>query len=194
MRTMALSLAVAGFLSLDPGMVSAQSSTATPTPRRFWAAVGVSGGEAALTCQFCTGRTKTSYAGVLSFGTRVRPRMLVGVEAQAWRHANHDVTRRVYAAMPIAQFYPFARVPLHFKTGLGVAQFVSSDGEDVLETTAVSAMVGAGYEIRMTANYVLVPYMSYLGGAGGAMRLNEELVTRSSGVSLFQYGFAIALR
>jgi hypothetical protein len=194
MRTFVLSLAAAGLMTVGADALSAQGSTASPTNRRFWAAIGVSGGEAALTCGFCTGRTQTSFAGMLAFGTTYRRRSLIGIEAQGWRYANDGVTRRVYAAMPIAQFYPIAKTTLFFKTGLGLAQFVSSDGEAALEATAVSGMLGGGFEVRLTPNYVLVPYLSYLGGAGGTMRLDDERVTRSAGVSLFQYGVSIALR
>jgi hypothetical protein len=194
MRTIVLSLAVAGLMSLSADGLSAQGTAQAPSTRRFWAALGVSGGEAALTCEFCTGRTQTSFAGMLAVGTTYRRRTLIGLEGQAWRYANDGVTRRVYAAMPIAQFYPVARTTLFFKTGLGFAQFVASDGEESLEATAVAGMVGGGFEVRLTPNYVLIPNLSYLGGAGGTMRLDDERVTGSAGVSLFQYGVAIALR
>jgi hypothetical protein len=194
MRTTVLSLAVAGLVTLGAETLSAQGATTAPTTRRFWATLGVSGGEAALTCGFCTGRTQTSFAGMLAVGTTYRRRTLVGLEAQGWRYANDGVTRRVYAAMPVAQFYPVARTTLFFKTGLGLAQFVSSDGEETLKATAVSGMIGGGFEVRLTPNYILVPYLSYVGGAGGTMRLDEDRVTGSAGVSLFQYGVAIALR
>ena len=161
--------------------------------RQFWGSVGLSEGRAALTCGFCTERMRSSYAGTLAFGVRVRGRTLLGVELQGWRYANHDATQRVYAAAPVGYLYPWRR-PVYVKAGLGVASFASTDGEDRLSNTSLAGVVGAGFDVRLTPNYVLTPYLSFLNGAGGTMRLNDETVTKASGVRLLQYGVAVALR
>jgi len=166
----------------------------TADGRVFWGSLGMSVGRAALTCRFCTEEARSSYAGALAFGMRVRGRTRVGLELQGWRYANTQATRRVYAAAPVVQVYPWRQQPVFIKVGFGAASFSSSDGEDRLSNTSFAAIVGGGVEIPVTPNYVLTPYITFLTGAGGSLRLNDDLVTHASGVTLLQYGLAIALR
>lgn len=171
----------------------AQLQQSEKGPRQFWGAIGLSGGQAALTCHFCTAQLRTSYAGLLSFGMRVHGRTLVGFELQGWRYDNSETTQRVYAGGPVIQFYPWS-APIFFKAGLGAASFASYNGDDKLSNLSMAGHIGTGIDIRMTPKYVLSPYLSALNGVEGSMRLNDQMVTRSSGVVLLQYGLAISLR
>jgi hypothetical protein len=159
----------------------------------FWGSIGFGGGKAALTCHFCSGRRRSSYSGALAFGARLRGRALVGIEIQGWRYSNSETTERVLAATPVIQFYPWSQ-PVFVKAGLGAASFNSWDDTDRLSHSSVAGTVGAGFDWRFSPRYVLTPYVSALNGVDGSMRLNRDLVTRTSGVLLFQYGVAIAFR
>lgn len=197
MRPHALSTALAALLLL---VVSARDSaaqvrrTSAPEGRRVSATFGLSSGAAALTCQFCSGEMKGSFAGMLGVETALRPAVRLGLELQWWRYSGGGATRSVIAGAPVVHFHPFRSRRLFVKTGLGLARFSATSSEEELHTGVIAAVVGAGYDFRLTPRYVLVPYVSWLTGGSGTMRLNGEAVTPRSGVSLLQYGFAIALR
>jgi hypothetical protein len=78
------------------------------------------------------------------------------------------------------------------KLGLGVSRFAASSDEEELRTTAMSGVIGAGYEFRLSNRTALVPYVSWLSGQRGSMRLNGAQVTPFGGVSLLQYGLALS--
>lgn len=176
-----------------PGRVQTRRPP-TPEVRRVSATFGLSGGSAALTCQFCSGEMKGSFAGMLGVETALRPAVRLGLELQWWRYSGGGATRSVIAGAPVVHFHPLRSRRLFFKTGLGLARFAATSAEEELHTGVIAAVVGAGYDFRLTPQYVLVPYVSWLTGGSGTMRLNGEVVTPRSGVSLLQYGFAIALR
>ena len=75
-----------------------------------------------------------------------------------------------------------------------MGRFSASSDEEELRTTAISGVLGVGYEFRLSNRNVLVPYVSWLSGSGGDMRLNGALVTPFGGLSLLQYGLALSKR
>lgn len=196
MRSHALLIALAALLLAVSARDSAAQGRrgAAPAPRRVSATFGVSGGSAALTCQFCSGEMKGSFAGMLGVETAVRPTVRLGLELQWWRYSGGGATRSVIAGAPVVHFHPFSSRRFFLKTGLGLARFTATSSEEELYTGVIAAIAGAGYDFRLTPRYVLVPYVSWLTGGSGTMRLNGAAVTPRSGVSLLQYGFAIALR
>ncbi|HSA54587.1 MAG TPA: hypothetical protein VLE53_02735 [Gemmatimonadaceae bacterium] len=198
MRSHPVLAALAALLPLLP--LSARDAAAqarrapAPAGRQVSATFGLSGGSAALTCPFCTGEMKGSFAGTMGVETTVRPAVRLGLELQWWRYSGGGATRSVIGGAPVVHFHPFRSRRLFLKTGLGLARFAATSSEEELHTGVIAAVVGAGYDIRLTPQYVLVPYLSWLTGGSGTMRLNGEAVTPRSGVSLVQYGVAIALR
>ena len=173
------------------GAASAQS---TGSSRRNSYTIGISKGAGALTCPFCTNEGKGGIAGMLGMETTWRPGVRLGVEADWWMHSGGGSSRSVLAAVPVTHLYLDSNSPLFFKLGVGIARFTASSDEEELRTTAVSGILGAGYEFRLSGRNVLVPYVSLLSGSGGTMRLNGSQVTPLGGVSLIQYGIALSRR
>jgi hypothetical protein len=91
-------------------------------------------------------------------------------------------------------FFPWSPRRVFLKTGLGLARYAASSAEEELHTTTFAFLLGTGVEARLSPKYVLIPYLSWIKGGGGTMRLNGEQVTGQSGLSLLQYGVAFALR
>lgn len=162
--------------------------------RRVLATFGLSSGAAALTCAFCQDDDKGSIAGLIGFETRVRPDMLAGVEVHWYRHTGGGITRSVLALVPAAHVYPLARRPVFLKVGIGLARFAVSAEDEELHTAVVAGLIGTGVDFRISPAYVLTPYVTWLSGSGGTMRLNGAPVTSHAGLTLRQYGLAIALR
>jgi hypothetical protein len=155
---------------------------------------GVSKGSGALTCTFCSGEGKGGIAGMFGIETPLRRTMRMGIEADWWMHSGDGSSRSVLAAIPVIHFYKSPNSPLFFKVGLGLGRYSASSETEELRTTALSGVVGAGYEFRLSNRNVLIPYVSWVSGAGGDMRLNGALVTPQGGLSLVQYGLAFSKR
>jgi hypothetical protein len=173
------------------GLAEAQQPASS---RRTSFTLGLSKGSGALTCAFCSGEGKGGIAGMLSIETPFRRTMRAGIEADWWMHSGGGSSRSVFAAIPVVHFYKSAGSPLFFKVGLGLGRYTASSDEEELRTTALSGVIGAGWEFRLSNRNVLIPYASWVSGAGGDMRLNGALVTPQGGLSLLQFGLAFSKR
>ena len=190
MRLATLLLAACATLATASVAVAQRPATA----RRLSTTIGVSKGAGALTCPFCSGEGKGGLAGVVGVELPFRTGLRFGLEGEWWLHSGGGSTRSVLAAVPVVHFYPAASGPLFFKLGLGVARFSASSDEEELRSTSLSGLVGVGYEFRLSSRSALIPYVSWLNGNRGTMRLNGALVTDLGGVSLLQYGLALSKR
>ena len=162
--------------------------------RRTSFTIGVSKGAGALTCNFCSSEGKGGIAGMISIEAPFRRSMRWGFEADWWMHSGRGARRSVLAAMPVFHMYVSPSSPLFVKAGLGIGRFTASSEEEELRTTALSGVVGVGYEFRLSNRNALVPYVSWVSGSGGDMRLNGARVTPYGGLSLMQYGLAFSKR
>lgn len=178
-------------LVMFAGVASAQSASSA---KRVSYTIGISKGAGALTCPFCTNEGKGGIAGMVGMETTWRPGIRLGLEADWWMHSGGGSSRTVLAAAPVTHLYLNRNSPFFFKLGVGIARFTASSDEEELRTTAMSAVVGVGYEFRLSGRNVLVPYVSMVNGSGGTMRLNGSQVTPLGGVSLIQYGVALSRR
>ena len=166
-----------------------------PSPRTSYT-LGLSKGSGALTCTFCSGESKGGVAGMLGIETPFRGgrAIRIGIEADWWMHSGGGASRSVLAAIPVFHFHTSPSSPMFLKVGLGVGRFAISSDEEELRTTALSGVIGVGYEFRLANRNALIPYVSWVSGTGGDMRLNGTLVTPHGGLSLLQYGLAISKR
>jgi hypothetical protein len=178
-------------LAMNVDIAAAQTSS--PTKRMSYT-IGISKGSGALTCPFCTNDGKGGIAGMVGMETTWRPGIRLGLEADWWMHSGGGSSRSVLAAAPVTHLYLNRNSPIFLKVGVGIARFTASSDEEELRTTAMSAVIGAGYEFRLSGRNVLIPYVSFISGSGGTMRLNGSQVTPLGGVSLLQYGFALSRR
>ena len=165
-----------------------------PAGRRTSFTIGISKGAGALTCTFCSDEGKGGVAGMIGIETPFRRGIRLGFEADWWMHSGGGSRRSVLAAMPVFHLYPSPSSPVVFKAGLGVGRFTASSDEEELRTTALSGVIGVGYEFRLNNRSVLMPYLSWVSGTGGDMRLNGARVTPYGGLSLVQYGLALSKR
>lgn len=173
-------------------ILAARAEAQQPARRSF--TVGVSKGAGALTCTFCSGEGKGGLAGMFGVEQPFRRSIRLGLEVDWWMHSGGGASRSVIAAMPVFHFYAAPTSPFFFKLGLGLGRYAASSEEEELRTTALSGVIGAGYEFRLSNRNALVPYVSWVSGAGGDMRLNGALVTPYGGLSLMQYGIAFSKR
>lgn len=190
MRPPVLALLVALFIV--PSRASAQASTAFS--RGPATTIGLSKGAGALTCPFCTGDGEGGISGMIGADTRFRRGIRAAIEADWWMNSSNGASRSVLAVIPALHLYPRPSGALFFKVGLGLGRFSASSDEEELRTTALTALAGVGWEIRLSERSSVVPFASWLSGSGGTMRLNGARVTSFSGLTLLQYGLAWARR
>ena len=174
-------------------IVSSADAQRTATQRTSFT-IGVSKGAAALTCAFCSDEGKGGLAGMVGVEKPFRRAIKLGFEADWWFHSGGGSSRSVLAAMPVFHLYLSPESRMFLKAGLGVGRFAASSEEEELRATALSGVVGVGYEFRLANRSALVPYVSWVRGTGGDMRLNGALVTPYGGLSLLQYGIALSKR
>ena len=186
------SLAIVSFaLVTFAGESDAQQKTRA---QRVSTTVGISKGAGALTCPFCTNEGKGGLAGFIGVEKSMRPGLRIGLEADWWVHSGGGASRSVLAAVPVAHLFPKPDGAFFIKLGVGIARYSASSDEEELRTTAVAGVLGVGHEIRISDRNVVIPYVSYLSGHGGTMRLNGAQVTPLGGMSLLQYGLALSRR
>ena len=190
MRLATVVLSACALIS-SAGLLEAQQPAAG---RRTSFTLGVSKGAGALTCTFCSDEGKGGIAGMVGIETPFRRAIRLGFEADWWMHSGGGSSRSVLAAMPVFHLYPWPTSAVFFKAGLGVGRYAASSDEEELRTTALSGVVGIGYDIRLSNRNALVPYVSWVRGTGGDMRLNGAHVTPYGGLSLLQYGLAFSKR
>jgi hypothetical protein len=190
MRSVVLICALGALLPVTRETGAQQPGSA----RRLSYSVGVSKGTGALTCGFCTGDGKGGLAGMIGVETPFRPAVRLGLEADWWVHSSGGATRSVLAVLPVMHVQRSASSPLFVKFGLGAGRFSATSDEEELRTTALSAIIGAGYQFRLASRNALVPYVSWISGGRGTMRLNGARVGSFGGLSLLQYGLAFSKR
>jgi hypothetical protein len=185
-RNVVLALVLAGTQSAaqSPGQVD----------RRLSTTFGLSKGAGALTCSFCTGEGKGGFAGMLGVESTWRRGVRLGLELDWWMHRSAGASRSVAAAAGVVHLYPAPGGPFFLKVGMGLGRFSIGSDEEELYATSRIGTVGLGYDIRVSGRTMVVPYVSRLSGGGGTMRLNGEVVTPRSGLSLLQYGIAVSRR
>ena len=185
------------FLTVLSILASARDAAAqrqASPPSRVYTTVGLSKGAGALTCQFCTGEGKGGVAGFVGIQKTMAVGVHLGAEADWWMHSGGGSTRSVVAIAPVAHLYLTKSSPVFIKLGVGIARFTASSDEEELRTTTIAGVTGAGYEFRLANHFVVIPYLSWVGGQTGTMRLNGAEVTNLGGVSLLQYGVALSKR
>lgn len=178
---------------LAPVRDAAAQRRADP-PSRVYTTLGLSKGAGALTCPFCSGEGKGGVAGFVGIQKTMAPSVHLGGEAEWWIHSGGGATRSVLAVAPVAHLYLSKTSPMFIKLGIGVARFTASSDEEELRTTTIAGVTGTGYEFRLANHFVVIPYLSWMGGQTGTMRLNGAEVTNLGGVSLLQYGVAFSKR
>jgi hypothetical protein len=187
-------LAVVAALLGVHATAAAQGTQREPAPPDITFSAGLGKGSAALVCGFCAGGGQGSYSGMLGAQRPLRRGTRLGLEIGWWMHASGGATRSVIGAVPVVHLIPSGDGPFFMKVGVGAARFIANSEDEELATTAPAGLLGLGYELRVSSRYAVVPYVTWLRGNGGDMRLNGALVTARGGLSLLQYGLAIAGR
>ena len=158
-------------------------------PRQgFWFGVGLGAGIDAVSCDICEGGGDPGLSGYAKFGGTLSQSLLLGVEANGWRHGVENANEYLGAVSMVLYWYPNASGGLYVKGGGGVVGLLVKDDDDSITSTAFGPHVGVGYELRFLPNVSLVPFLNAIVAPSGTLRFNGDEAVDSVGLGLFQAG------
>lgn len=153
-----------------------------PAPGRnarqgFWIGFGFGPGSVGFDCASCGSDRTTGGSGYLRLGGTISQSFLLGFEANGWAKSEGGVDDVVATGFLMAHWYPSRNGALYIKFGIGGMSWVSEDATDELAATAGAAIIGVGYEIRLTRNMSLTPFLNSMASGNAEFELNGQPVT-----------------
>jgi hypothetical protein len=159
------------------GRFAPAQATGRPNTRQgFWIGFGLGDGSAQRDCTYLCGSDRISGAsGYVRAGGTLTPKVLLGGEANVWRHGDFG-SDFVGAALLVVMWYPSPTGASYLKVGLGGMRYSRSRptaDHTGLSATAPTASLGVGYEVRVGRGVSLVPWVEVL--ATPAVALHYQL-------------------
>jgi hypothetical protein len=174
----------------------AAAQSAASQHQGFTVSFGLGAGSADFSYQNVSGDRVAGPSGYLRLGGAVTPSLIIAGETHGWTRSEGSVTSRVGYLMAVAQWYPQATGGFHLLGGLGMGMIAEEDTDpsfpSELESVGGALQLGIGYDVRMSRNFSLTPYVNFLGMGGGEPKINGSGVggTLSSNVVQFGLGFS----
>jgi hypothetical protein len=162
----------------------------------FTVSFGLGAGSAAASYEGNTTERMTGPSGYLRLGGAVSPSLVVAGETHGWTYNDGTLTSRVGYLMAVAQWYPQASGGFHLLGGIGLGVTSEEDTDPLFDYDLTSVggalQIGLGYDLRMTRNFSLTPYVNALATGGGEPKLNGvgQGGTLSANVIQFGLGFS----
>lgn len=133
-------------------------------------------------------------------GGHVRPRLLIGAEANLWKKTRDStpdapVDETLWAFSAVSHWYPSARRPFYWKVGAGGVSYRLEDDTDVITATALGVQLGVGYEFPLASRWSFSPFASaFIASWGGGVKFNGAEMDQDLSATLVQVGFALQRR
>ena len=167
-----------------PGLVEVKEGSR----RGFWLGIGVGAGGESNDVVPGTGYSDLFYQPTFSLGAggTIGQNLRLGGEVIAWVNEEVDAVESLSSVLLVARFYPLKQAGLYLKGGVGLGRnAVDFDDGFNLGDTGLAALVGAGYELRVSRHLYLNPAVDFVahtydGRAGGSYR--ERLINFGLGV------------
>ena len=181
--------AVIAFALVAPAVVAAQR---LQTREGFWISFGPGGGSASFDCRDCNPFPDelkgAGYTFHVRLGGSVSPRLLLGGEIDAWSKSDGGIDSFSGITAGAAYYYPSAAGGLFLKGGIGFTVTGSDDGVDELSSTGFGVILGAGYDVRVAANFSITPVLNLTYGGFGDYKLNSTSVAENFRQTLIEIG------
>ena len=132
----------------------------TNTRDGLWISGGL--GYGSLGCDGC-GSREGAISGNFAIGGTISPRFLLGVGTAGWTKSEQDARLTVAEIDARIRFYPQTRGNFFLTGGIGAGSVTGSFGTLSNTETGFGAIVGMGYDIRVTRNYSVTPYWNAYG-------------------------------
>lgn len=162
----------------------------------FTISFGLGAGSAAASYEGNTSDRISGPSGYLRIGGAVSPRLVIAGETQGLTHKEGSLTSHFGSLMAVAQWYPQAAGGFYLSGGLGLGLISENDSDPLFDYELVSvgaaAQVGLGYDVRMTRNFSLTPYVNFLGIGGGKPRFNGVSQSGTLSANSVQFGLGFS--
>ena len=175
---------------------SALAQGAPAARQGFTVSFGLGAGSAAFSYEGSTSDRISGPSGYLRLGGAITPSLILAGETHGWSHTEGSVTSRVGYLMAVAQWYPQASGGFHVEGGLGAGLLSEKDTDATLgyelQSVGVAAQLGLGYDVRMSRNFSLTPYVNFLGMGGGEPKLDGTGLGGSLSANVVQFGLGFS--
>jgi hypothetical protein len=170
----ALGLVIAALSHIPLATASAQAQDGNKHERRgFWISVG--GGGGSFGCDDCSGSRESGGTGQIALGGTLSQRLQLGVSSNAWVKTVEGVTITMSSLTALAKFYPSATGGFFLSGGLGVGRLELKEGSVSVSEDGTAAILGIGYDIRVTKNFSITPFLNGVGASfdGNGANFNQ---------------------
>jgi len=158
----------------------------------FTVSLGLGAGSAGFSYEGTTTDRLAGPSGYLRLGGAVTPTLVIAGESHGWTRSEGSVTSRVGYLMAVAQWYPQMTGGFHLLGGIGVGMVDEEDTDATLgyelESVGGALQLGMGYDLRISRNFSLTPYVNFLGLGGGEPKFNGSSVGGSLSANVVQFG------
>lgn len=188
--TIALLAAVTGTAHAQKAL---QESGGRHARQGFWIGFGLGAGSAGFDCATCPTDRENAGSGYLRLGGTLSPSFLLGVEMNGWSRSESGTDQAMAMASLMAHWYPSRRGALYIKFGIGGLAYMEDDGTDEYSAAGPAAVVGVGYEIRVTRNMSLTPFLNSMASGNTELRVNDQVVATNADfkLNLVQVGLGL---
>ncbi len=179
-RSCTVALLVLLALAARAGVSVAQGfGPAAESRQGFWVGLGAGQGYTLLRCGICADdREAGGLGGHLRAGGTMSARLLLGGDVGYWRRKEDGILEQATTVAAAGYWYPNPAHGYYLKFGLGYAWYDAGEDDIALTARLLTAVSGAGYEMRVNPRMSLVPFVNLMMTAKGDM-LRED--TRNGG-------------
>jgi hypothetical protein len=172
---------------------SAPEAAAGPARQGFTVSFGIGAGKAGFSYE---GNTSDEWpagpSGYLRLGGAITPSLVIAGETHGWTRSEGTLTSRVGYLLAVAQWYPQVTGGFHLIGGVGMGVISEKDTDPLdryeLESVGGALQFGLGYDVRMSRNFSLTPYMNFLAMGGGEPKIDGLGVGGSMSANVVQLG------
>jgi hypothetical protein len=135
-------------------------------------------------------------SGYLRLGGAISPSLVIAGESHGWTRTDGSITSTVGYLMAVAQWYPQPAGGFHLLGGVGMGMVNEEDTAPVggykLESVGGALQFGMGYDVRMSRNFSLSPYINFLGMGGGEPKIDGVGQGGSLSANVVQFGLGFS--
>lgn len=179
-------------------LVFAAPAFAQAAPRQgFTVSFGIGGGSAGFSYEGTSSEQRLNGpSGYLRLGGAITPSLVIAGESHGWTRSQGGLTSSVGYLMAVAQWYPQAAGGFHLLGGVGLGVITEKDTDALnpyeLESVGAALQFGLGYDLRMSRNFSLTPYVNLLGMGGGEPKIDGAGIGGTMSATVVQVGLGFS--
>jgi hypothetical protein len=161
----------------------------------FTVSFGLGAGSAGFSYDGYTGDRTAGPSGYLRLGGAISPSLVIAGESHGWTRTEGTITSTVGYLMAVAQWYPQVAGGFHLLGGVGMGMVNEEDTDpfgSTIESVGGALQLGMGYDLRMSRNFSLTPYVNFLGMGGGEPKVNGSGIGGSLSANVVQFGLGFS--